>query len=844
MNDGPRPLNLLDKLLKDSDSGDTGGTPIPVPISYEIIRLFSEGLYQSPHKAVEELVANSFDAGGNLVSVVIPSVGNDGTTRNSLWVVDNGCGMDVEGFHQLWLVAKSPKTQLDMQHNRRQIGQFGIGKLAAFVLAWRLTHISRGSDGRFRYASMNFRDVTGYHQNDPSGAPATVNLRDISEEHARDLLREVEGEDPEMWGRLFGPASATTWTAAALSDFKDLFGKLRQGTLGWVLRTGLPLVSDFEIRLNGRELESSKQSGNVLYTMAVGSDDDPTHRVPGVRRTSGGVTINGIAGTITGSARLFEAPLTSGKSDQYGRSNGFFVRVRGRVINLEDELFGLAPLNHAAWSRFVMEMEADGLREFLLSSREGVRDSAPIRTLREYLHQSFNTCRKVYEKTLPARHIEIEIASIIAEAPAQLAIDPLFDAIRTSVEERTGGSYYIQTPQVGDTDSWLQETYARLQDKAFTDFEVDPRGDPWGQLCIYNAESGKLLLNGKHPYAARIVAHSRNNHPAALVAASEIFTDALVRNIGLTPHIIHELLERRDRIFRVLAGDQATLEGTRGIDVPTVVRHLRVAHVDPDAMERSVGRAFSILGLDYEPRGGNQSGPDGVLKARLGRGPNGDRSFTAVYDTKTAAGTIPAGHVDLQSLDTFARQEGAQYAIVVGMRFHAEDDPTGALNSRIRHAVESGNRVTVLRTEDLIELVKLHYQFGVTFSDMRELLEEAHTLPETREWVGGLRNKLKSSGVLPFRALLNALEREQSDEKARPNVMAARTKNPELMEYEPERLGGALKAAAELLGERWLTIDDRYNVHMEQSAAEISEEFQRRLNADLDVDALSMVSHS
>ena len=41
---------------------NTEGEQIEVRISYEIIKLFSEGLYQSPHKALEELVTNSFDA--------------------------------------------------------------------------------------------------------------------------------------------------------------------------------------------------------------------------------------------------------------------------------------------------------------------------------------------------------------------------------------------------------------------------------------------------------------------------------------------------------------------------------------------------------------------------------------------------------------------------------------------------------------------------------------------------------------------------------------------------------------------------------------------------------------
>ena len=80
-------------------------------------------------------------------------------------------------------------------------------------------------------------------------------------------------------------------------------------------------------------------------------------------------------GAIKGDARIYETPLTGGKSADLARSHGFFVRVRERVINLEDELFGIAQPNHAAWVRFALDVRAEGLRNHLLSSREGVRDS-------------------------------------------------------------------------------------------------------------------------------------------------------------------------------------------------------------------------------------------------------------------------------------------------------------------------------------------------------------------------------------------------------------------------------------------------------------------------------------
>jgi hypothetical protein len=46
---------------------------IDVRLSYKIVELFSEGLYASPNKAIEELVANSFDAGAQKVAVLLPA---------------------------------------------------------------------------------------------------------------------------------------------------------------------------------------------------------------------------------------------------------------------------------------------------------------------------------------------------------------------------------------------------------------------------------------------------------------------------------------------------------------------------------------------------------------------------------------------------------------------------------------------------------------------------------------------------------------------------------------------------------------------------------------------------
>ena len=85
----------VDPRVLESFPSDDVGTSIPVPISYEIIQLFSEGLYQSPQKAIEELVTNGFDAGAQNVRVVLPSASDKATlATESLFVVDDGTGID------------------------------------------------------------------------------------------------------------------------------------------------------------------------------------------------------------------------------------------------------------------------------------------------------------------------------------------------------------------------------------------------------------------------------------------------------------------------------------------------------------------------------------------------------------------------------------------------------------------------------------------------------------------------------------------------------------------------------------------------------------------------------
>ena len=111
------------------------------------------------------------------------------------------------------------------------------------------------------------------------------------------------------------------------------------GTLRWVLSTGLPTPFRFSNLSRRERVVSSKERLELIKTIEIDVD------LPGI-------------GAIKGDARIYEKPLTGGKSADLARSHGFFVRVRERVINLEDE-----PVrNHSAKPRSMGSIRLGGAR--------------------------------------------------------------------------------------------------------------------------------------------------------------------------------------------------------------------------------------------------------------------------------------------------------------------------------------------------------------------------------------------------------------------------------------------------------------------------------------------------
>jgi len=179
-------------------------------------------------------------------------------------------------------------------------------------------------------------------------------------------------------------------------------------------------------------------------------------------------------------------------------------------------------------------------------------------------------------------------------------------------------------------------------------------------------------------------------------------------------------------------------------------------------------------------------------------------------------------------MELFRKQAGADFGFFAAPAYQAEYNQDGKLNSEIKDM--SDCKVSLLKVDHLVDLVWLHYQHGVTLTGLRTLFEQAHTVPEVDQWLASLKGELCKEGEIPLSVLLSGLEAEKHDAYAMPNIAVVRAKNSELTRFTPERLTARLTAMQQIVGHRWIEVNEEsLTVKMHQSAEQILTALDRNL---------------
>ncbi len=758
---------------------------IDVRLSYRIVELFSEGLYTSPNKAVEELVANSFDAGALNVHVILsPNLHRQDAT---ITVIDDGEGMDQEGLKQHWLIGVSNKRRLPvLPRGRQQIGKFGIGKLATYVLANRLTHISK-SGGKYYSTSMNYSEIDRRVESgtEPK-APIRIALRQLTSVQAKRAVKPwIESEAFKATNvTLFGKKSSTSWTISIMSSLKDKVHDIRPGTLRWVLSTALPLRPDFGIWLNGEKLAASKEGKGLISRWVIGKDLIDLPR-PGPNGIAGaedknaalssehryGLSVPSL-GRITGYVEVYKDLLT-GKSDEISRSHGFFVYVYGRLLNVADGHFGISPdeLRHGTFGRFRLVVYMDGLDDGLRSNREAVSEGPLLTTAQDVLRAIFNAVRPTIETHDRDEEPGAKLARKLAASPTSLSRRPIVELSRAVAEGRAE-SRYLLVPRHRSNEAREEfltdlDHRAHESDGFLTGVEIDRDGSSQDGIVRFDTATGVLRLNGWHPFVAAFndeFTNKRSGQPLELFAMAEVLAEAHLHSIGVKPSEIEGFLLTRDQLLRHLANESGRQSAL------SIANALLDARNSPRRLEECVCDAFRSLGFDVTPFG-KASQPDGVATAYLPADEGGiPQRYKVSLEAKSKERTgtkVSANSVDVAAVVRHRDNFECEHAVVVGPAFPTSQGDKSALGESIKKEIGKAQAqglirtITLITVDELARLVRLRPVKRIGLRKLRKLFDKCRLPEDSAMWIESIRTTSVENP--PYRKIVETIEKLQKN---------------------------------------------------------------------------------
>jgi hypothetical protein len=740
---------------------------IPVRISYRIIELFSEGLYSTPNKAIEELVSNSFDAGATHVHVILAP--DRAAADATIAVIDDGTGMTPGDLRQHWLIGVSNKRRLATPPaGRSPIGKFGIGKLATFVLAKQLTHICK-VNGEFFATTMDYSKIPqgqggGIHAEETVDLP----LRKLTESQAKVAIGSVISGTKAGYRaiELFGSGASETWTVAILSNLKSMAQDIQKGRLSWVLRTAMPLRDDFKLYLDGDALPPSKSDTPPIQKWILGKDlktlpkPVPDDLEVSVIKSEAPERRYGIIhpklGRVTGYAEVYQNALTEGKSADIGRSHGFFVYVRGRLVNIEDELFGMDALRHGTFARFRMVVHIDRLDEELRSSREAVREGSLIDVARNILHAVFNHARKWLEERDANEAFGTKATGRIADSPWSLTRRPLIGLLSAALDGKIAPRHlkYPANLRKNAREDLLQQLSVRAESDAGLVLNTElvdlSQSD---SFAVLEVETGTLQINGLHPFvAAHREEYERGRETLSLLAMAEVLTEAHLFEMGITPSSIIAIMQRRDELLRYFA---RSMKRTAYM----VAQALEDAVTDQEKLEEELVAAFDSMGFSAVRIGGKGK-PDGKAEASLGAVSDGTaRRYAVALEAKSkeAPGKkVAARTVSVSTLALHREEYSCDHAIVVGPDFPTGQGDESSLVKQVKaNRDQTGKTITIVRSIDLARLVRLVPTKGIGLHRLRDFFASCISTQEAKAWIDALQAEKPAKP--PYQAILDTI---------------------------------------------------------------------------------------
>jgi hypothetical protein len=586
------------------------------------------------------------------------------------------------------------ECRVDGPNSKKEIGKFGIGKLATFTVGTQLTYISKTKEG-ICTASLDFGLFRSNHQDTPQ--PVSIAIRKVEDwpalsasEHMSNLIAKCSIPAADLAG--------PHWTLALIEKLKPKASEITLGRLKWVLSTAMPLESSFHLCLNGAEIRSSKDAFEDVANFKV--SDLPKERLVSLNEKTGDnfrkegdrIVSNTLKLGVSGQIRVTERPLP-GKSDDLLRSHGFFVRVRGRLINEEEPFFGMTRLHYGTESRLNAQIYADDLDDVITAPREGVGRSPIKEKFEALLLEIFQYARQRYEEFLDEanrkehqkkEHERTFVNAGLVERPMATALSRRAD---TSGADADNTWFYTEVPPEDRLSSVVERLYSAPRSLFSYRYSGSGKGS---RLVRFDPEASTFTINSDHPFAA---AHMDDQRARLLLedfVTAEALLETQLRAVGVAPQAIGEVLEERDKLLRSLAQDHPYSH-------TGIAQALIDASNDEHDLELALVAAARALGFVAKHLSGADE-PDGV--ARYSAYPG--KPILITLEAKSSA-TVPSlSAIDFAGLSEHRTDKDADGVLLVAPSYPGSTKPEDS--AAANRAVEQ--RVSCWTVADLARVVK------------------------------------------------------------------------------------------------------------------------------------------
>ena len=748
-------------------------------IYYDIIEHFSEHTYGLPEKAIEELVVNGYDAFAKIVGVWLP--GKWTSERYVVW--DDGLSMDADGLKDMWQIANSPKrgetrTIERGGEEREVIGKFGIGKLASYTLGDSIEHVCK-KDGTFLRVRIDYdklrTDLPKQSDDGVSASPASTaaapaqqlgesahplssplapyqsDIYELTEVEARDWLLSVFNATPDEFDKMFGRPS---WTFAVVSNLRGGQDELTASWLSFILGNGMPLRPDFEVKVDGAKVEprlgkaqgtvdswtfGSKEiqdqlrnlwktasnegrvSGTLKFGEKVGLDpNDQKRAVPYVELPEVGV--------VWGTTTLHSSPLHRTRASKLGRSYGFFVMVKGRLVNGTDpELFLPDPSFGSFYSsQFVLH--ADGLDTILLASRERMKEGSALSTEFQVVQQAvYLVSRRRHQKEEQKALDEAKVSTRLPAMSRDHYLDPI-------------ASYW---------NAYFPTERIEFDLKA-PPVEVESLGS---DAPVSKLTKNGFELNGDHPYSRRVDKEFGGSTKKASAARRElhahmtwepIFAGFLL-SLGIPTSVVENIEDWRDQMYRLIARQPiGAIEALQN-------QLEEQSYQSGKKFEAAIKAVFDEMGY-YTEHDGDAGQKDILVVA-----PNQKSPLRIVVEAKgkSADKPLPNDDAEISGAGNHMIKAGAKHAVVVAREFAGFKKPTDD-GPAILGECEATPGTSILTVEALNALLSAMYRhrYRLDHPEVIKVLTIIESPKDKLARIAALESPLE---VFDFRQLLQLI---------------------------------------------------------------------------------------